>query len=114
METYFNIKDGNFLLINRDNAYEENELKKAFAKSLREIREYSHLSLKQLSEGIKIPVPTLSAYENETRVPSFILAMKIASFFGSNLEDFILNGLDDINGEADIFTKYDYSRGFLQ
>lgn len=97
---------------NSNKIYEEKEIKTAFAKSLKEIRAYAKLSLKTVAEAIKIPVATISAYENGTRIPSFFFAMKIAAFYGSTIEDFVLNGLDEtIECGGDIFTKYDFSRG---
>ena len=50
MDTYFNITNGDFLTIANQNAYTEDDLKHAFSKALRDIREYSELSLKTISE----------------------------------------------------------------
>ena len=111
METYFDIKDGDLVAFAGKKVYTEEEIKHSFAKALRDIRQYSELSLKTISEKTKIPLATISAYENETRIPSFITAMRLAAFFGSNLEDFLIHGLNAENEYADIFARYDFSRG---
>lgn len=111
MDTLFDLKDNEFIAIGKKQAYSEEDIKTAFMKSLKEIREYANLSLKELSLKTQIPIATLSAYENGTRTPSFIFAIKICAFFGSTLESFILNGLNESTEYGDIFTHYDYSRG---
>ncbi len=110
MDTYFNIKNGEMIIFADSNkVYEEEEIKDAFAKSLKEIRAYAKLSLKEVATATKIPIATISAYENGTRIPSFLFAMKIASFFGSTIEDFVLNGLtENIETGGDIYAKYDF------
>lgn len=114
IETIYDERNNSYLNLINNNDYTEEELKNAFAKSLKEIRVYSELSQKVVSEKTNIPLATISAYENGTRTPSFIFAMKIAAFFGATIESFILNGLgENLNGYPDIFTLYDHSRGKL-
>ena len=114
IKTYYDERNEVFLNLINNNHYTEEELKNAFAKSLREIRVYSELSQKAVSEQTNIPLATISAYENGTRTPSFIFAMKLAGFFGATIGDFIISGLDeDLNGYPDIFALYDFSRGKL-
>lgn len=78
----------------RADVFSESEIINAFAKSLNELRQASGLSLVQLGKEIDMPNQTLSAYERCTRVPSFMQALTITSFFGFTIEDFILSGLD--------------------
>lgn len=112
MKQIFLLEDG-LLTIENGHVYDESEIQKAFYRSLRELREYAELTLRKLSELTKIPLATLSAYENETRVPALTNAMKICAFFNCTITDFIKNGLDISDGELDIFTKYDMSRNHL-
>ena len=72
----------------------EAELFYAFAESLAELRKYCGLSLMTLSEKVEIPNQTLSSYENKTRTPSVIQAIKISAYFGLTIEEFILCGLN--------------------
>ena len=79
---------------NQADVVDEDEIAKAFSKSLCEIRQASGLSLVQLGKEIDMPNQTLSAYERGVRIPSFLQALRITSFFGYTIEDFILSGLD--------------------
>lgn len=86
----------NYVIINNVRAaefYTDKEVKEAFADSLKEMRAYCKVSLIKLAEDIDIPNQSLSAYENCTRVPSFLQALKIATYFGLTVEDFVLCGL---------------------
>ncbi len=111
-KTYYDDRNNEFLTFINNSDYTEEEIKNAFAKSLKEVRSHSGLSLKTVSEKTNIPLATISAYENGTRIPSFILAMKLAGFFGATIEDFVYNGLNEnIENYPDLLTLYDYSRG---
>lgn len=93
----FIVQDNRLLLANEhttESALSEKQIADFFADSLRELRNYCKLSLKELSAGIDIPNQTLSSYENKTHVPSMLQAIKIAAFFGLTLEEFILCRLD--------------------
>ena len=114
IKTFYDERNNNFFTLINNNDYTEEEIKNAFAQSLKEVRSYSGLSLKAVSEKTGIPLATISAYENGTRIPSFILAMKITAFFGATIEDFVYNGLNEtIENYPDILTLYDFSRGKL-
>lgn len=114
IKTYYDERNETYLNLINSNDYTEEELKNAFAKSLREVRIYSGLSQKSVSEKTNIPLATISAYENGTRTPSFILAMKLAAFFGATVNDFVFYGVNEEMGNyPDIFTLYDISRGNL-
>ena len=74
---------------------DEKQLLSMFADSLRELRLYCKLSLVDLSERVDIPNQTISSYENKTHTPSMIQAIKISSFFGLSVEEFVLCGFDN-------------------
>jgi len=85
------------LITNGHTAQEMIDEKQAFiifADNLRELRNYCHLSLNALAELVDIPNQTISSYENKTHTPSMIQAMKLTSYFGLTVEEFILCGLD--------------------
>ena len=112
IKIYYDERNETYLNLINSNDYSEEDIKNAFSKSLREVRTHSGLSLKVVSEKTNIPLATISAYENGTRTPSFIFAMKLTAFFGATVEDFIIYGLnEELNGFPDIFTLYDISRG---
>ena len=76
-----------------EKAFDETQMREAFAKSLRDIRKYCKLSTIQLAEAIDVPQPTISCYENNLRTPSFVQALKITAYFGLTVEEFVLCGL---------------------
>lgn len=49
---------------------DEKEMEKAFADCLKSLRKYKKYTLKQVSEGTGIPIPTVQRYENGENVPS--------------------------------------------
>lgn len=111
MDIQFNDKNKKIVSMIGFEVYEEQELQKAFSTALREIRSYSKFSLKALSERTGMPIATISAYENGTRVPSFIQAIKLCAFFGSQVEDFLAYGVNEsIHYGEDIFSNYDSVR----
>ena len=75
-----------------ETALNEEMIIQAFASSLLELRKHCGLSLIKLSEELGIPNQTLSSYETQKRTPSFVQAVKIASYFGFTVEEFILYG----------------------
>lgn len=76
--------------------FHEMQMRDAFANSLKELREHCHLTMVELSNEIEISQPTLSCYENKTRTPSMLQAIKITAFFGLTVEEFILCGLEKL------------------
>lgn len=108
MDIQFNDKTQKVITMIGYEVYEEDELQNAFSKALKDIREYSEFSLKELSRLTGMPIATISAYENGTRVPSFIQAVKLCAFFGSKIEDFLAYGVGETQAyEEDIFTNFD-------
>ena len=89
--------DNRFIYADENTAQETVDEKQAFslfAENLRELRLHCNLSLVRLAELVEIPNQTLSSYEQKTHVPSLLQALKIASYFGLTIEEFILCGLD--------------------
>ena len=80
---------------NKENAINEKELLSIFAENMYELRAYCKLSLMELGKELDIPNQTLSTYENKVHVPSMLQAMKIASYFGLTIEEFIACGFDE-------------------
>ena len=91
-----------------DSYIDEKQLLAIFAENLRELRTHCGFSLVELSGCLDIPNQTLSSYENKTHTPSMIQAIKIASYFGLSIEEFILCGFDDY--AYDIVEVYEKNR----
>ena len=72
----------------------DENIKKAFGKSLKELR--SHLGITQilLEEATQIPRQSLSVYERGEILPTISQAYKIARYFKLSIEDFIIYGLN--------------------
>ena len=72
----------------------DDEIKKAFGKSLKDLR--SHLDITQilLEEATDIPRQSLSVYERGEILPTISQAYKITQYFKLSIEDFIAYGLD--------------------
>ena len=75
--------------------YSYDEIKFAFAKSLKELRLYTGLTLKDLEKLTQINNPSLSRYENGKVEPSLSQAVIIADIFKLTTEDFIIFGLGE-------------------
>ena len=88
-----------------DTLLNEEMISRAFANSLLELRKHCGLSLIKLAEELGIPNQTLSSYETQKRTPSFVQAIKIASYFGFAVEEFILYGLEE--STEDIIALYE-------
>ncbi len=73
--------------------YEYNQIKRAFAKSLKTLRLYVGFSLVDLEKLTGINNPSLSRYENGKVEPSLTQAIIIAENFQLTVEDFVLFGL---------------------
>lgn len=92
-ENYYG--EGNAIL---DRDFEEIEIAEAFGRSLRTLREYKKLSLRDLSKEVDIPNPTLSRYESGQNIPSITQGIKICEFFDLSIESFVQYGLMDKYG----------------
>ena len=77
---------------------EENDIKIAFGQSLKHLRQHKGYTLVQLEKELDIPNPSLSRYENGQNSPSIIQALKIAQFFGTDINAMIFCGLVDDSG----------------
>lgn len=86
----------NFLELTDEN------IKKAFGASLKELR--SHLGITQmlLEEATEIPRQSLSVYERGEILPTISQAYKIARYFRLTIDDFIVYGL---NAQESIFKE---------
>lgn len=89
---------------------DDNELKKAFGKTLKELRIKLNLTQKELSKHVQIPIQSISVYERGEICPTIIQAMRLSRFFNLSIDDFILNGLGyetyDINKITELIIKY--------
>lgn len=90
----------------------DDNIKKAFGKSLKDLR--THLAITQilLEEATQIPRQSLSVYERGEIMPTISQAYKIARFFKLSIEDFIVYGLNAQSSVLkenfrDITEKYD-------
>ena len=70
----------------------EEEMIKAFACCLKELRKYRKYTLKQVSDGTGIPFQTIARYENGENVPSVIQAFKFSCFYKLELKDMLWAG----------------------
>lgn len=73
--------------------YTEEEIGKAFGRSLRALRKHGKLSLDTLSKEVDIPNPTINRYENGINIPTITQALKLADFFGVTIEEMIVCGI---------------------
>ena len=96
MEKLLFINNAFQLETNEKEQFSDEQLFSAFCDSFKELRKYCNLSLIKLGEKIDIPNQTLSTYENKTRTPSILQAIKITAYFGLTVEEFILCGLEKL------------------
>ena len=97
------------ILNNFINSMDE-EVTKAYGKSLKTLREHTGITQVELAELTKIPRQSISVYERGTTIPTVLQAYKIALYFGLTIDDFIVYGLDDSFFETEyksITDKYD-------
>ena len=73
--------------------YNDEDIAKAFGMSLRRLRKYKGLTLMELSKAVEVPNPTLSRYESGYNLPSILIGLKIADYFGVGIESMIAAGL---------------------
>lgn len=88
--------------------YEYGQIKGAFAKSLKTLRQYAGLSLTDLEKMTGINNPSLSRYENGKVEPSLIQSIAIAESFYLTVEDFVLFGLGLKPNETECIDIVDY------
>lgn len=83
----------------------EEEIAKAFAKGLKDIRKYKNLTLKQVAEGTDIPFPTIARYESGENIPSVIQAFKLSYFYRIEINDIFKAGYIDDESEEQLFDE---------
>ena len=114
---YFNF-DGKAILWANENAphedkiFDEEDMMKAFADTLKEMRTTAKLSSAEMAKYLGIAQSTLSTYETNARTPLLPQAIRICAFFGCSIEDFIAHGLDI--GAYDIVDKFCERMNFIQ
>ena len=86
--------------------FTENEIGEAFGIALKALRTHKGYSIDKLAKLIDMQNSTLNRYENGLRVPSIAQAIKIADYFGVNIEMMVMMGLAAKEGE-DIGALYD-------
>lgn len=59
---------------------------KSLGSNIRYLRESNHLSQRELSEKLNVGTSTLSQYENNIRVPSDEIKIKIADYFNVTVD----------------------------
>lgn len=90
--TYFTkLKNNN----GEDFSITEEEMAKAFATCLKELRKYKGYTLKQVAENTGIPFQTVARYENGENTPSIVQAFKFSNFYKLDLYDMLLAGYDE-------------------
>lgn len=72
----------------------DNEIKIAYGKSLRQLREHLNITQVELSRVINVPRQSLSVYELGRNLPTIAHAYRIARFFRCSVDDFIIYGLE--------------------
>lgn len=76
-------------------SFTDSQLKAAFGKSLKELREHTAITQKDLSKACNIPRQSLSVYERGEIAPTIMQAYRIVSHFSLTIEDFIAYGLEE-------------------
>lgn len=84
----------------------EEEMAKAFACCLKELRKFKGYTLKQVADGTGIPIPTVQRYESGENTPSVIQAFKLAYFYKIELTDMFLAGYIDDDSREKFFEKH--------
>lgn len=83
----------------------EEEMAKAFAKGLKDIRKHKKLTLKQVAEETNIPFPTIARYESGENIPSVIQAFKLSYFYRIEITDIFKAGYIDDESEEQLFDE---------
>ena len=87
--------------------FTENEIGEAFGIALKALRTHKGYSIDKLAKLVDMQNSTLNRYENGLRVPSIAQAIKIADYFGVNIEMMVMMGLAAKEEGADNGALYD-------
>ena len=92
---------------------DEIHIKKAFGKSLKELRKHCNITQQALAEEVLIANQSISVYERGESAPTIAQALRITHYFGLTIDDFIIYGLGaqkafNFDDFEDITAKYDY------
>lgn len=90
-----------------ERGFTENEIGEAFGIALKALRTHKGYSIDKLAKLVDMQNSTLNRYENGLRVPSIAQAIKIADYFGVNIEMMVMMGLAAKEEGADIGALYD-------
>ncbi len=74
--------------------YSAEEIRAAFSKSLKELRNYTQFTLKEMAKILDMPFQSIARYEKCETEPSLSNAYKIVEAFNLSIEDFIIYGID--------------------
>lgn len=88
--------------------YDNEQIKKAFAKSFKTLRLYCGFTLNDIEKLTNINNPSLSRYENGLVEPSLTQAIIIADVFELKVEDFVLFGLNVKPENCECYDIIDY------
>lgn len=94
--------ENNFETIEAD----EEEMQKAFADALKELRKYNNYTLKQVAKGTEIPFQTIARYESGENTPSIIQAFKLAYFYDISINDMFLLGYISDESKEKFFEEH--------
>ncbi len=72
----------------------DNVIQQAFGASLKELREHTGVTQKELAQATKVPRQSISVYERGETAPTITQAYRIALFFNLTVDDFISYGLN--------------------
>lgn len=92
--------------------FSDENIKKAFGKSLKDLRTHLGITQALLEDATEIPRQSLSVYERGEILPTISQAYKITRYFRLSIEDFIVYGLNEQENLLqenfrDITAKYD-------
>ncbi len=62
-----------------------------FGSRIKELRNENRLTQKELAEKVGVTKSTIAAYENDTRLPSYEVLIKLANVFKVSIDSLLLN-----------------------
>lgn len=72
---------------------DDEQIKKAFGKSLKELREYVDITQVELGKYTSVPRQSISVYERGEILPTISQAYRLATYFHLTVDDLIVYGL---------------------
>ena len=71
----------------------DEQIKTAFGKSLKELREYLDITQMELSKYTSVPHQSISVYERGQIMPTISQAYRLAAYFHLTIDDLIVYGM---------------------